>query len=297
MKKHFKTSRSFKEIVGILTIKHLAYILGEKPQILQSIATNADEYYRPFTEQQGSKQRRIDNPTGVLKDVQTKIGNRLLDVYPLCDIIFGAVPEHDTRMNAALHTRQKVVVRLDLKDCFHSTKKLWVYNCFRKQFRYSHQVATLLSNLCTYNDSVPVGSPLSSTLVNVVYDPLWRTVKAYCESQSHRCGIWVDDVIISGHQAEKLIPEVKRLINKRGLRIGWKKLKIQRNHLEAQEVTGNTVNSEIGVPIRKRREYAKILKQAQTDPKLFWKAQGRLAHAKFVNRKQGKQLGKLMVNE
>ncbi len=297
MKKHFKTSRSFKEIVGILTIKHLAYILGEKSQILQNTATNADKYYHPFIEQQGEKKRKIDNPAGVLKDVQTKIGNRLLGVYPLCDIIFGAVPDHDTRMNAMLHTRQKVVVRLDLKDCFHSTKKVWVYNCFRKQFHYSRQVATLLTDLCTYNGSVPVGSPLSSTLVNVVYDPLWRTVKAYCQSQSHGCGIWVDDVIVSGPQAEKLIPEIKRLINKHGLRIGWKKRKIQRSHQGPQEVTGNTVNSEVGVPIKKRREYAKILKQAQTDPKVFWKAQGSLAHVRFVNKKQGTQLAKLIANQ
>lgn len=83
MKKHFKTNRSFSDVTGILTIRNLAYVLGEKPIILKKIAANADKYYRPYVEKKrGKKPRAIDQPIGTIKDIQIKICNRLLDIYP-----------------------------------------------------------------------------------------------------------------------------------------------------------------------------------------------------------------------
>lgn len=118
-------------------------------------------------------------------------------------------------------------------------------------------------------------------------------IDAYCTSNGHTCTIWVDDIIISGPKSETLIQEVKRLINKRGLRIGWKKLKIQRNHKQAQEVTGVVVNNKLSVSKKKRRAYAKTAILARTDKKLAETLKGQLASLQFINPNQGKQLIKL----
>lgn len=297
MKRHFKSKFKFEQIIGVQSIRRIAFILGEKVHTLTELATNADSYYKPFTKIQKDKNRSIDNPTGRLKVIQTKIHNRILSLYPLSNAVYGGVLGRDTKRNAEQHLRGNVVVRIDLHDCFHSTKDTWVYRTFRQQFHFSHEVALLLTRICTYNHSVPVGAPLSTALVNVIYDPLWERVKRYCLSLKHECTVFVDDLIISGPNADKLIPKIKQCINNRGLKVNWKKLRIQRNHKVGQEVTGCTVNNRIGIPIGKRQEIRmKIIKGALNSGQVM-NIKGSISHASFINPKQGAQLKKLAAKK
>ena len=81
------------------------------------------------------------------------------------------------------------------------------------------------------------------------------------------------------------------MINKYRLRIGWNKLDIMRSNA-LQEATGCSLNSCLGVPIKKRREYAlKIETLAGTDKADSNK--GRISHTSFINKAQGEQLLKL----
>jgi|GEM_PF-6569412 len=123
-------------------------------------------------------------------------------------------------------------------------------------------------------------------------DPVWRQIKELVESAGCQCSIWVDDVVISGDNSELLIEPVKKLINGRGLKIGWKdKLDIMRSR-DRQEVTGCSLNSAIGVPKRKRIEYArKAIEKALTGKV---DAIGHIGYTSYINPLQGKQLSKLV---
>jgi len=130
VKKKFKNNYTFENVQGLKTINQLANVLAVTP--------------------------------AQLKKLQKRIIDRILKLYPLTDITYGAVDGMSTKLNAQNHVRKRVVVRIDLTDCFHSIKSEWVYRCFRKQFGYSKSVAKILTRISTYNGSIPVGSPLSS---------------------------------------------------------------------------------------------------------------------------------------
>ncbi len=296
MKKTFHNRRTFDDVKGLTNLRHLGHILDFTPEQLLHYAEHAAEYYHPTEMLIKEKLRSVDRPVGELKAVQDLIRERILSLYPLCDIAYGAVPGKSPKDNAAQHVKKPVVVRIDLKNCFHSTKRAWVYACFRKRFHYSAQLSKLLTAICTYNGSVPVGSPLSSTLINIVFDPMWRQVEKICKNSDQNPTVWVDDIVVSGAEAEKLIQPIKNLINKRGLKIGWKKLKIMRANRAAQdsqEVTGCTVTNKLGVPPKKRQEYAKNIKAGLIDLRAQVVSGGQIAYTKFVNQSQGRQLTKL----
>lgn len=295
MKKKFKNKHVFADVYGLTTLNQLAQVLAESPTQLRELVKTKNSFYEPFVQKgkNGKRDRPIDKPVGQLKLVQKKIGDRLLKLYSLSAITYGAVAKKSTRDNAMNHIGKKVVVRLDLVDCFHSIKAEWIYRCFRKRFGCSKSVSKVLTEICTYNGSIPVGSPLSSMLVNVVLDPLWNKIQAIVEITDHVVTVWVDDIIISGDEAEKLVNPVKKLVHEHGLRINWdkKKFKIMRSG-QLQEATGCSLNSTVGVPKHKRAQYAKeaiarAFKGATT-------LEGQAGSVTYIKPAQGRQLLKLV---
>ena len=68
----------------------------------------------------------------------------------------GFERSHSIVTNALAHTRQAVVVRMDLKNFFTATSAKRVRQYFRK-IGWNRQATGLLVKLCTYNSSLPQG--------------------------------------------------------------------------------------------------------------------------------------------
>jgi hypothetical protein len=119
---------------------------------------------------------------------------------------------------------------------------------------------------------------------------LWERVDKYCQKNDLGASVWVDDIAISGENAEKHLNSIKQMIHGYGYKVSWEKVEIVRNHKKPQEVTGGIVNSSrVSLPKKKRRDFAKEIK---SDP-LSTQNQGRLAYTRFLSPTQGKQLNKL----
>jgi hypothetical protein len=223
--------------------------------------------------------------------VQTKIRDRLLDLIPLSNIVFGAVEGKCTRMSAEVHLKKDVLVKLGLRDCFRSSKARRVKQLFANRFGFSEGVANLLTELCTFEGHVPVGSTMSSTLVNLILNPLWDRIDKYRKAHSLGASTWIDDLAFSGKSADKHIGAIKKMINGYGYRISWNKKEIQRSN-QPQVVNGGEVNSSrVTLPKIKRVEIARALKSNPiSDTNL-----GKLAYAKLMSPNQGKQLEKLYL--
>lgn len=289
MKKRLNSKYTFNDIRGTQSLKKLAWILGESEDYLIELSVQKDNYYKPYVDKKGKKPRKIDQPTGELIVLQTKIRDRILDLVPLSDVVFGAVPGKNTQMSASIHTNKDVVVKLDLKDCFHSSKARKVRQLFRKRFGFSDKVAHILTELCTYEGHVPVGSTLSSTLVNLILNPLWKKVDSYLKSHGLSMSTWVDDLAFSGKNAEKHMTVIKRMINSYGYKISWEKMEIQRSG-GLQEVNGGCVNTKkVTVPKKKRIETAKVIKENPNSDSAI----GKLTYVNTLSSTQGKQLKKL----
>lgn len=293
MQKRIRSPYSFDKVRGIQTLKRLSHILGEKADYLTELAIQKDSYYKPFIYKiPGKKDRPIDRPTGELLRIQTKIRDRLLNLVPLCKVTYGGVEGMSTKDNAQHHLRKDTLVKLDLRDCFHSSKSRMVRRLFKNRFGFAPPIADLLTELCTYQGHVPVGSTLSSSLVNHVLNPVWQRIDDQCAIKNLAFTTWVDDIAISGESAEKEITTLKRIINNYGFRISWNKAEILRSN-EPQIVTGHGVNThQITVPKRKRQEIIKALREDLSSPT----ALGMLNYAQNANSSQGAQLEKLRKN-
>ncbi|MEO8582104.1 MAG: reverse transcriptase family protein [Patescibacteria group bacterium] len=292
MKKRLQSKYTFQQVRGIQKLDKLSWVLGERIDYLIELAAQKNNYYKPFVDEQpGKKPREIDQPTGELLRVQTKIRDRLLDLIPLSRIVFGAVEGKSTKMSAEVHLKKDVVVKLDLKDCYHSSKARRVKQLFKNRFGFSERVSVLLTELCTFQGSVPVGSTLSATLVNLILNPLWDRIDKYRSTHGMGASTWVDDLAISGKSAEKHIEAIKKMINSYGYRISWNKKEIQRKS-GPQIVNGGGVNTNrVTVPKKKRLEIAKALKEdPHSDSSL-----GKLVYAKSLSKSQGGQLEKLKL--
>lgn len=292
MKKRINSPFTFTQIRGVQNLKRLGWILGEKPDYLIELAIQKNNYYDPFVDKKpGKKPRLIDRPTGELLRIQTKIRDRLLDLAPMCKATYGGVLGKSTKDNAEQHLHKNTLVKLDLRDCFHSTKARMVRRLFRSRLGYSEPVSNLLTEICTYEGHVPVGSTLSSALVNLVLNPVWESVDRQCSVKELAFTTWIDDIAISGKAAEREIETIKKIVNSYGYRISWNKKEITKRHM-SQVVTGIGVNTSVTTVPRKRR-YA-IVKSIVTDP-ISPITYGKLNYAVLTNPRQGKQLSKLQT--
>lgn len=290
MIKRVKSPYNFNQIRGIQKLDRLSYVLGEKQDFLIELAIQKDNYYKPFVDRKpGKKDRYIDQPTGELLAVQTKIRDRILDLAHLSMVTYGGVEGKGTTQNAQQHLRKNELVKLDLHDCFHSTKSRMIRRLFKNRFGYSKPIADLLTELCTYKGHVPVGSTLSSTLVNHVLNPVWEKIHSHCSNLELAFTTWVDDIAVSGKAPREEIGFIKDTINSYGFEISWHKKEILRNN-GPQSVTGKGVNTNrITVPVKKRLEFAKVIKADPTSPS----SQGKINYVISTNRSQGMQLDKL----
>jgi len=274
---------TFSDICSIRTINHLAYILGESKKELRAVAENKNAYYKPFIKP-GKKGRKIDNPTGKLKHFQSTIQARLLSKSPLPKSMYGGVPKRNTKLNASIHLRKSVLLKLDIKDCFPNTTYRKIYKAYRNHFSYSHQVATILSKLSTYEGHVPQGATLSSTLVNIILIPFCLKLESYSDKNGLVPSVWVDDIAISGIRPEKHIQEIINLLYKYGYSVRTKKIQVLRKH-HPQIVTGITTNTKLGVPKKNRAKYYKNIH----DKNIYkTKTKGVYTYIRHINPNQAK---------
>ena len=128
---------SFENVTGIYSLDRLMYVLDEDLVEIKNIAESSKSFYKPKRELKGTKVRKIDRPFGRLKDVQQKIDNTILKKVPVPEHMYGSVTGKTIQDNAKLHLKQKVVVSIDLRDCFPNTDNNLVYAVFRERLRYS----------------------------------------------------------------------------------------------------------------------------------------------------------------
>lgn len=79
------------------------------------------DFYRPYSKKKKSGgTREIANPQPEIKQVQSRIYQRLLRPHVFSDISFGSVPERCHLDAAARHKSPKLLRSLDVAECFSS---------------------------------------------------------------------------------------------------------------------------------------------------------------------------------
>jgi RNA-directed DNA polymerase len=226
---------------------------------------SATNKYREFTLlKKSGGTRRILAPAGALKLIQRKLAFVPNRVYAPKPSVNGFVIARNIRSNAERHLQTRYVFNLDLKDFFPSINFGRVRGMFLAlPYKVSADAATVLAQICCFNNQLPQGAPTSPIVSNMICSKLDSQLQAL--AKEHRCVYtrYADDITFSTSLKSfpKTIAHVVKtktgdeielglglqsLIQGNGFTVNPEKLRI-RTANQRQEVTGLTVNRIVNV--------------------------------------------------
>lgn len=238
---------------SIWSLRGIGWTLGIEPKRLEAVASSADQYYQPFSKQEiGRKARHIDNPTGILKEVQQRIYSKLLKPLQFPNHLHGGLKGRSAESNARQHLAKKCVLHIDIADFFPNVRDSQIYQAWTS-LGYGASPARLLTRLTTYEHHLPQGAATSTALANLVLLESDLVILEPARAQDADFTRFVDDLNLSGDSPQLLIHGTITALRDAGFRVSRKKLELMYSN-GLQEVTGLGVNSPSGpsVPRYKR---------------------------------------------
>lgn len=286
---------------NISSWRHLEALLGCDRERIQRVSTIAGRFYAPFDVRHTApgKWRHIDNPRGELKYLQSRVQKRILRRISLPEYILGGVQGQSIFLNATIHKQNRVVVSLDLKNCFPMISDLEIFKVFHQQLQYREELAGVLTKLTTIHHRLPQGAPSSTMLANLALAPMHESLNTLASQAGLAFTAWVDDLIFSGPAADHIISPAIKIIQGCGYAVSSKKIHVMRHGREPQRVTGTTVNRGVSVGQAYIRDVASeilALSHMRTIPshrlESVW---GKIRHVQWINSTQGSHLRRLAI--
>jgi hypothetical protein len=148
--------------------------------------------------------------------------------------------------NVKPHVNKKMVVTLDLKDCFPRVNFETILSIFINGLKCSEEIGRILTKLTTYQTRLPQGAPTSTMLANISLLPLHDDVEKISRARDLNWTFFVDDITLSGDDSLKAIGPVIHAIQKHGHAVSNQKMKLMPSS-SRQEVTGLVLNRKTNI--------------------------------------------------
>jgi len=235
-------------------VGELARRLGVEAEALRAVRPVYAEFRIP---KRAGGSRTIAAPEAPLKALQRRILKRLLARLASHPAAKGFERGQCIVTNARPHVGKAVVVRLDMKDFFASTRDRRVRDYFRG-LGWNREASELLTHLCTHRGGLPQGAPTSPRLSNLVNYPLDARLAGLAKRLGATYTRYADDMTFSFSSDDpraihKLIRVVKLILEEQGYAIHLRrKLQVRRRH-QRQMATGLVVNTAVNLPRQTRR--------------------------------------------
>lgn len=256
----FKELENFRDVCRLLEVtpKHLHYILFKKKNL----------YYQFDIPKKSGGTREILAPCDSLKILQQKLNYIMTLIYKPKYPIHGFVKGKGIISNAKQHLRKNYILNFDLQDFFPSINFGRVRGILKSYFRMGDNAATIIANICCFNNSLPQGAPTSPILSNMVCFSLDKELQSVAKQHSCIYTRYADDVTFS--TTKEAFPrsvafktnnqiflgkKVLRIIEKNGFKVNENKTRLH-NRSQNLSVTGITVNEKLNVP----RNYIKKIR-------------------------------------
>lgn len=282
----------------LVSKRRLEILLRCDRKRLIEIAEHSGRYYKPFDVRRDSsgKWRHIDNPTDILKDLQSRIYRAILADFAFLPNVVGGIPGRSIRQNVEPHIGQKVIVTFDIRKCFPSIDHRRVFHSFRTTLGFSAEVASILTKLTTFHRHLPQGAPSSSIIANLVMVPLHLELERIARAFDLRWTIYIDDVTISGRRARDAMASVIRAMQQHGFAVGHRKIHVMTNR-NRQCITGVIVNRTLSAGRRYRiepiRKSILDLRQRGTVTEAQARStMGKVQYVRWLNDRQGTALAR-----
>lgn len=258
----FNSLKDFRDVCNLLelTPTHLHYILFEK---------TPSHYYNSFTiPKKNGGVRNITASNGSLKILQEKLNQILQLVYTPNAAIHGFTLNKSIVTNASKHLRKKNLLNFDLLDFFPSINLGRVRGVLISFFGLGSEAATIIANICCYNNSLPQGSPTSPILSNMICFDLDKQFQSFAMKNGCIYTRYADDITFSTskslfpksiafeeNEIIRLGPKIIKILEENSFKINPLKTRLN-NRLQHLGVTGITVNEKLNV----KRDYIKKIR-------------------------------------
>lgn len=240
----------------------LATALGIRNRTLMHLVTKREKMYKRHSIPKKSGGRRmIHAPDRMLKFVQGRMLARFFNKLEYPEHIAAYVPGRTTRDSAEIHAGKPLLIVVDLKDFFPSTRRSWVRRAIQDQFGYPHQVAALMSDIMTVPMDfpygrryvVPQGAPTSGAICNwVANHRIDQHILELCDRWGMSYTRYADDLAFSSPKrlgrkdTNKFIKALRAIIKESKYSVNNKKLRVARSGRQ-QRLLGMTINEKPNV--------------------------------------------------
>ncbi len=214
--------------------------------------------------------RTISAPSTALKIIQRKLNEILLHVYEPKISVHSFLLNRSILSNAKVHIKRRNILNIDLEDFFPSVNFGRVRGLFMGiPYKLNPTVATILAQICCFNNQVPQGAPTSPIITNMICAKMDSQLIQL--AKVNRCDYtrYVDDITFSTNLRElpsdlatlndlgqlEIGTELDTIITQNGFKINSQKTRLLKKNVR-QEVTGITVNQFPNV----RRKYVRQIR-------------------------------------
>jgi len=268
LEENFYNLSSAENIADLLEIayKDLIYYLYRLP--------NEKKYCSFEILKKNGETRIISTPTTSLKILQHKLHCILSIIFTPKFPSHGFVKGKSIKTNASIHVKSKYVLNIDLENFFPSINFGRVRGMFMAYpYRLSAPVATVLSQICCYNNELPQGAPTSPIISNMICAKLDSQLGYLAKQNKCFFTRYADDITFS--TSKKSFPktiayidettnqmhvgdELKNIIKNNGFIINNEKVWL-RGRDRRQTVTGLIVNDFVNVTRKYKNQVRAML--------------------------------------
>ncbi|MEC3655600.1 reverse transcriptase domain-containing protein [Bacillus siamensis] len=256
----FKDLENYRDVCSLLEVtpKHLHYILYKKKNL----------YYQFDIPKKNGGTREIYAPCDSLKILQQKLNYIMSLIYKPKYTIHGFVKSRGIVSNAKQHLGKSYILNFDLYDFFPSINFGRVRGILRSYFGLGDHAATIIANICCFNNSLPQGAPTSPILSNIVCFNLDKELQFIAKQHSCIYTRYADDITFSTTKKDFpksvafktdsqifLGKKILKVIEKNSFKVNENKTRLH-NRYQNLSVTGITVNEKLNVP----RNYIKRIR-------------------------------------
>jgi|AZIJ01.1.fsa_nt_gi hypothetical protein len=215
----------------ITSKKRLAILLCSSIKELNHIVRSKNQMYQYFNENKTDdsgniiKVRPIQNPHDRLKLIHSRIG-KFLGNLKAPDYLHSKRSK-SAISNAKAHAGIKGhTLNIDITDFYPSTSKAKVQAFFGYTLQYPTDIAKYISEICTVNNCLPTGSPLSSALAFWANKSMFDEIYKVAKSRSITMTVYVDDISFTGKAVnQNFLNKIIQIIGKYQHKIKQEKIK------------------------------------------------------------------------
>jgi hypothetical protein len=246
----------------VFDLTSVAHMLGVRGSTVSyALHGRRDLYTTFYIEKKSGGKRAIHAPAPIMRFLQGRILNTLLDKVPYPEHVAAYVKRRSTAYSAEKHVGKGTLIVVDLKDFFPSTRQAAIRHALQDYFHFNHYVANLIAALCTVpmqfgygeRNCVPQGGPTSGAICNLVaMHRLDGPVLAVCEEFGLTYTRYADDLafstekVFSEARVRQFLKQLNKAVKSSGYRINYKKTRVARQ-CNQMRLLGTVVNEKVNV--------------------------------------------------